>query len=67
MKDRIKKAFNTNDAQFSSVVMLTLLMIIAAGSANTTSIFVWLFAIGFWPMFAFISNLIDPIPGGSND
>jgi len=60
--ERIKRATKTNDAQFNSVVLFSGLNLAAALSGeNWDNIGLILFAICFWPVLAFIFNLISPI------
>jgi len=59
---RMRAACRTNDAQASSVGMMTCLMVLAAlirdGPLNWP---ILIFAVMFWPTLAFIFNLIDPL------
>lgn len=59
---RLRAACRTNEPQITAVIMFSMLNLLAAlGRENTPW---WLYvAVGlFWPMVAFIFNLIDPIP-----
>lgn len=58
--DRIRDACVTNDPQFDNVFMFTLLNCAVASKSNRWE--AWVLALLWWPCFAFIANLIDPIP-----
>lgn len=61
---RIKAAFRTSDTQATAVLMLTGLNMAAVLSAKNSSITDWIFwaALLFYPVLAFVSNLISPLP-----
>jgi hypothetical protein len=62
MKNRIKAACKTNSAQVDSVVVLTLMNIVAVISGpELPPILVIVSAILPWPALAFFANLIHPI------
>jgi len=62
MFSRIKAALVTNDAQFGSVVLLTLLNLFALLSGNREiHIPIVVVVVLFWPVLVFIFNLISPI------
>lgn len=66
IKDRLKKACVTNDIQISSVTMLTAINIIVCISVHAPKS-LYIFMILFYPVLAFIANLIDPIPKEKNE
>ena len=61
---RIKAALRTNEPQVMSVCMFTFLNLIAYEKVGNHSGSVWILvcAVLFWPVLAFVFNLIDPIP-----
>lgn len=57
--NRLRSAFRTNSTQCVTVLMLSAVNGLAAIGSD------WTLAIGavlFWPLVAFIGNLIHPIP-----
>jgi len=61
VKARIKAACRTNEPQFNSCLGLT-----AANGAicyqHNAPLAFWVALLLFWPVLAFVGNLIDPIP-----
>ena len=63
MLKRIKQAFRTNEPQVSSVLFMSFLMLIACLSRGSyTPWWAYILCVIFWPLLAFIANLISPIP-----
>ena len=62
MLKRIKSAFHTNDVQVESVLMLTTINICVCASCKNIPWWGYLLFISFYPLIAFIANLICPIP-----
>jgi len=64
---RLRAACRTNEPQATVVIGLTVLNGIAL-SQRTSETPGWLViaALLFWPVFAFVANVIDPIPGNDN-
>lgn len=58
---RIKSAFKTNDAQISSVILLSGLNVATTFMMNAPW-WGYIPAAMFWVALAFICNLIDPLP-----
>lgn len=59
---RIRAAFHTNEAQVNAVVLLTMLNLAACAFRPDGAPWgLWLIAGLFWPVLAFVFNLLDPI------
>jgi len=60
---RLKAALRTNEPQATAVLMLTCLNLLAVFSGpDWPPLGLLLVAALFWPVLAFVANLIDPIP-----
>ena len=60
MLSRLRAACRTNETQVATVVIMSAMHGIAVVGADS-----WVFAIGavlFWPVMAFVTNLINPMP-----
>lgn len=63
MLKRIRAALRTNEPQMLSVVGLTALNGIALlKRTGDTPIWLIVGALAFWPLLAFVANLVSPIP-----
>ena len=61
--NRIKRALRFNEPQISSSVLLSALMLAAYLQRDGDHSVIMAIAVClFWPLMAFISNLIDPLP-----
>lgn len=61
MKDRIRKAFRTNEPQRNALALFLVVNVIACASVENCPWYVWVVAIAVWPLTALLINLIDPI------
>ena len=62
---RLKAACRTNEPQATAVIAMTLMNIGAAiprGHQEGPSLPILLLVVFFWPVFAFLSNMISPLP-----
>ena len=62
---RLKEACRTNNTQGSYVAVMSTLNLVACIGRNDHSYTPWWLYLGaglFWPVFAFIANLVSPIP-----
>jgi hypothetical protein len=65
---RIKAALRTNEPQASTVILMTVLSLFAALSGTRAlNPYLVAFSVLLWPAFAFIANLVDPIPESKNN
>lgn len=64
---RLRAAWRTNSIQCQSVIILTVMMLLACHQRADTPGWLWLVAMLFWPTVAFLANLVDPIPAQAED
>lgn len=60
IKKKLLRAFRTNDAQFQTVLVLSLA---SFASALSIGVSIWhcLFGLFFWPIAAYVTNVLHPI------
>lgn len=60
---RLRAALRTNDAQVRGVTLFTAGNLIAMLRAQgPLPVWLWVFGVAFWPLVAFVANLVDPLP-----
>ncbi len=62
---RVKSALHTNEPQITSVSLFTVMNMAAFLSRDTHPLWLGIVSLLFWPVLAFIFNLISPIPENS--
>lgn len=60
---RLRAAMRTNEIQAQTVLLLTILNLVAASkNPNMQAPWFYIAAAYFWPLVAFLGNLVSPIP-----
>ena len=62
---RLKNSFRTSETQALAAAGMTLLNLIACAGRKEAPLWLWIFAVTFWPSVAWVGNLISPIRRGT--